>query len=188
MMIFDIIKIKYVAEGFLPNYPYHLISDEEACKAFLNYPDDPSLSEEEAWEQFLNDDNVCWFTYFYGLPDPEFEDEYRELVTNIKYHIDKFVASNDDVKTLPDWVYSYMVGSSLSDKSSTLDLHDMLVSLGLDNIDDEFTLEAHEACYEISTKWLRKLPEDEKDHRSPTMFGDLSVLKYLRLLHTDLNV
>ena len=33
--IHDIIKIKYVREGWLPNWPYHLISDQEMCDAFL---------------------------------------------------------------------------------------------------------------------------------------------------------
>ena len=32
----DSIKIKYTREGYLPNYPYHMISDEEMFKAFLD--------------------------------------------------------------------------------------------------------------------------------------------------------
>lgn len=35
-LVHDLIKIKYVREGYLPNYPYHLISDSEMCDAFIN--------------------------------------------------------------------------------------------------------------------------------------------------------
>ena len=35
MSILDNVKIKYIQEGYLPNYPYHLISDIEAFNAFL---------------------------------------------------------------------------------------------------------------------------------------------------------
>ena len=36
MFIHDLIKIKYIREGYLPNYPYHMISDEEVFNAFIN--------------------------------------------------------------------------------------------------------------------------------------------------------
>ena len=35
-LLHDIIKIKYTRLGYLPNYPYHLISDEEMFNAFID--------------------------------------------------------------------------------------------------------------------------------------------------------
>lgn len=34
-IIHDIIKINYIQSGYLPNYPYYLISDKEMINAFL---------------------------------------------------------------------------------------------------------------------------------------------------------
>ena len=36
MLVHDLIKIKLVRAGYLPNYPYHLISDKEMCEAFIS--------------------------------------------------------------------------------------------------------------------------------------------------------
>lgn len=40
--IHDIIKIKYIREGYLSNIPYHLVSDEEMFYAFrgIEYEED----------------------------------------------------------------------------------------------------------------------------------------------------
>ena len=35
-LIHDTIKIKFIKAGYLPNYPYHMISDSEMCDAFLH--------------------------------------------------------------------------------------------------------------------------------------------------------
>ena len=35
-LLTDYIKIKYSQEGYLPNYPYHLLSDKECMNAFLS--------------------------------------------------------------------------------------------------------------------------------------------------------
>lgn len=35
MFIHDTIKIEYIKQGYLPDYPYHLISDEEMFNAFI---------------------------------------------------------------------------------------------------------------------------------------------------------
>ena len=35
--IYNLIKIKYIREGYLPDLPYHLISDNEMYDAFLSY-------------------------------------------------------------------------------------------------------------------------------------------------------
>ena len=37
MFVHDIIKINYTRQGYLPYYPYHLISDEEMFEGFMSY-------------------------------------------------------------------------------------------------------------------------------------------------------
>lgn len=37
MFLHNVIKIKYITQGFLPNIPYHLISDKEMFDAFAKY-------------------------------------------------------------------------------------------------------------------------------------------------------
>lgn len=160
--IHDVIKIKLVHEGYLPNYPYHLISDEEMVDAFLN-------------------DETCYFRDFYPLVNPKMEEEYNTLIENIQYHLDKLKEAVPEEYVLPDWIYSYMVGAVISTESPIDDIHDMLVMMNVDNIDDIFTSIAQKSCYEVSKKWLRKIPTDQLDHRPPTLFGEPHVLKSLRL-------
>lgn len=168
-MIHDIIKMNYIRIGYLPDYPYHLISDKEMCDAFLN------------------DDGFCFFKDNYPCIDSGLQEEYDELVNNIKWHLEKLKAfesksaSSKEYYVLPDWVYSYMLGSTIGVKSDKLDIHDMLVMMDMDNLDDVFTTQIARRCYNISQSWLKKIPTAQKDHRSPTMFGELHVLKYLRL-------
>lgn len=159
----DIIKIKYIEEGYLPNYPYHLISDSEMCDAFLNNSDE------------------CYFYDNYPCIDESLRSDYDSLVNNISYHIDKLKHCNESEFKLPDWVYSYMVGSVIGPNSRKIDIHDLLVPMALDNVDDEFTLHASKECLKISKVWLKKYPASKLDHRSPTMFGEGHVMKYLRL-------
>ncbi len=169
--IHDIIKMKYVRIGYLPNYPYHLISDIEMCDAFLND----------------KENSFCFFYDNYPLLDNSLRIPYDNLVDSLKYHIEqlKKYQSNESTSsnyyTLPDWMYSYMMGEVLSVKSDKQDLHDFFVMLGMDNIDDEFNALISRRCLEISQIWLRKLPSEDKGNRSPTMFGEPHVLKYLRL-------
>lgn len=160
--IHDILKIKYVEEGYLPNYPYHLISDSEMCDAFLS-------------------DGECYFNDNYPCPDESLQQVYNELVDNLLYHINMLKDSSDVDFKLPDWVYGYMIGSVVGPNSNKLDIHDMLVYMGVDNIDDEFTFAASKQCLKISTLWLNKYPSAKLDHRSPSMFGEGHILKYLRL-------
>ena len=170
-LVHDIIKMKYIRMGYLPNHPYHLISDMEMCDAFL-----------------CKDENrFCYFRDHYPLPSPIFQEVYDELVDNLYYHLEelkKFEAINSgpgEIYILPDWVYTYMIGSTLGINSDKRDIHDMLVLMNMDNMDDEFTPEIHSACLEISTNWLKKLPRDSLDHRSPTIYGEPHVIKSLRL-------
>ena len=169
-MIHNIIKMNLVDEGYLPNYPYHMISDTEMCDAFLN--------ESE------ND----YFHYMYPLVKDSLQTEYDTLVSNIQWHLDQLKSSMDDGYTLPDWVYSYMLGAVVSVHSTQRDVHDLLVLMNVDNLYDEFTPIASESCYNISKSWLDKLPRSQMEHRSPTMFGEPHVIKSLRLTQVEVSV
>ncbi len=205
MFIHDIIKMKFVREGYLMNWPYHLLSDEEMCDAFLTYPwydyrtDDEKLADvtldaDEVWSRFLKGTELCYFRDMYPLhvenhcgtgPEIIEESKYRELVEAIAYHINVLKTSHNDIRLLPDWIYSYMLGSTLGPYSSQLDLHSMFVMMDTDNDFDECLPECTEACYNISKEWLKKIPD--LDHRPPTMFGEPHVIKYLRLEEADLS-
>ena len=43
MLLHDIIKIHLIGAGYLPNYPYHMISTKEMCDAFICEGDAPSF-------------------------------------------------------------------------------------------------------------------------------------------------
>lgn len=161
MFIHDILKIKYVREGFLPDYPYHLISDEEMFYAFLN------------------DEKECFFRDMYPCISDSLKSKYDKLVEEIRYHINQYLSAKVDI--LPDWVYSYMLGSTIGPNSDLYDIHDMLVLLNLDNIEDTITVEIYNSIYNISQQHVRKLIEEERIHRPPTIFGEPHVIKILRL-------
>lgn len=183
MFIHDVIKINLVREGYLPNYPYHLISDEEMCDAFLPYvydPDDPLSGYEDCMNAEYN-----YFRDTYPLLGEEIEGEYKILVSEIAWHLNELKKSNADSYTLPNWIYSYMLGAVLGPSSNQMDLHDMFVMLDTDNLFDEYDLKCAEACYAESDWWLKKLPQSQKSHRPPTMFGEPHVLKSLRLKASD---
>ena len=186
VMVHDIIKIKYAAEGYLPNYPPHLISDDEMCDSFMKYPEDDSKSGDELWQMFLEDDTPMVFKDNYPLLNPALESVYRELVENIAYHLFEFKHSLDDKRYLPDWVYSYMINAVISVNSNMMDIHDLLVMLGVDNIDDIFTPAAQLECYIVSKDWLAKTPGIVLGHRSPTIFGEPHVIKALRLSEVNM--
>ncbi len=162
-LIHDIIKIKYSREGYLPNWPYHLISDSEMCDAFLN------------------DDSYSYFYDHYPNVSSQLQPVYDSLVDGIKYHIQCLKSSLDDAYTLPDWVYAYMLGNVIGPSSTQQDIHDLLVMLGTDNIDDIFTPISASACYDVSRMWINKLPDNIKRNRPPTCFGEPHVIKSLRL-------
>lgn len=166
MFIHDIIKIKYSKEGFLPDYPYHLTSDEEM------------------FEGFLNDNSECFFYDMYPCIDDSLKEKYDKLVEEIRYHISQYL--DGKITRLPDWVYSYMIGSVIGPEADPLDIHDLLVMMNLDNKDDELTLPAYFEIYKISQKYIRKLKEDERLHRPPTIFGEPHVVKILRLEQINL--
>lgn len=199
MLAKDIVKIKFSQEGYLPNYPPHLISDEEMCQAFLT-------------------NEISYFYDTYILKVPEFQDQFELLINAMKYHIARFLSSVETwQKDLPNWVYSYMLGHVVNDNSDVKDRHDFLVKLNTDNMDDEITADAQIVCYNFSLQWVNKLnktvrieyldenleeyAESEKSQinselefwgvskdesgniisRPPTMFGEPHVIKLLRL-------
>ena len=202
--VHNVIKMKFVKEGYLPNWPYHLIADDEMCDAFLTYPwydyrtvDEKksgiTLNESDIWKRFIKGTEPCYFRDNYPLyPEKhcgvgeQLVDEkyYRDLVEGIVYHINLLKHSKYDEYKLPDWIYSYMLGSTLGPKSSQLDLHSMFVMLETDNDFDEYLPDCAKKCLEVSTKWLKKNPE--LDNRPPTMFGEPHVLKSLRLDQLEL--
>ena len=168
-LIHNLIKLKYSKEGYLPNYPYHLISDTEMCDAFLN--DDKS--------------KPSYFYDNYPCLDSSLQEDYSKLVSSLKSHIDRLKSSKDAQYQLPDWVYAYMLGSVISVNSPELDRHDMFVLMNMDNNDDKFTADISKYCYTLSKQWLSKLVESKRDGRVPTMFGEPHVVKYLRLMNME---
>lgn len=183
MFIHDIIKIHLVQEGYLPDYPYHLISDEEMCDAFLPYVYDEA-DPYAGYTEFQNA-SISFFKDNYPLIHPQLEDEYKLLVSEIAWHLNQLKQYKGAEYKLPYWVYSYMLGSVLGPNSDILDLHDLFVLLGTDNLYDEFTVTCARACYDKSVTWLKKLPTERKLHRPPTIFGEPHVIKACRLQALD---
>ena len=169
----DIVKINLVKAGYLPNYPYHLISDEEMINAFI-----------------FNDIN--YFDDNYPCVNQSLQSAYQDLKNNIIQELNQYMKDKSHI--IPDWVYSYMLGTVISVNSSTPDKHDLLVSLLCDNTDDVFTSQAAARCYDISKKWVAKIPyqtiianngDEFRYRRSPTIFGEPHVIKSLRLQSID---
>ena len=175
MFIHDIIKIKYVNLGYLPNYPYHLISDGEMLDAFYNvsrpqdtffvnmYPYMPAT----VWEKEQS--------------EPPVGNKYSILLSTIYTTITAY--KDGTIKQLPDWIYSYMLGEVVGPYSDKRDIHDVIYPLGADNPDDDFSADAAIACYNESTSYLnRTQPKSVTDStRPPTMFGEPHVIKSIRL-------
>lgn len=190
MFIHDLIKIHLSREGYLIGYPPHLISDEEMCDAFL-----PFENVESAYEEATADGKISYFIDMYpkvhdycGEEDPEFDIDakYKDLVTGIAYHLDQLKKSTDPDFELPNWVYNYMLGEVIGPRSDQPDKHYLFVMLGTDNLDDDFDLACYKACYKESEEWLKKVPQAERDHRPISLFGEMHVIKSLRLKAADI--
>lgn len=168
-IIHDLIKMKYVEEGFIRDLPYHLISDEEMAEAFLSM-----------------EGNEDYFHTFYPLPDESMAQEYDKLVAAILNEIQLYLMSKHDggeIHVIPDWVYSYMFGNVIGPMSDIHDKHDLFVLLGTDNLEDEFNMKCYRECYRASLKWIGRYMYRDLTAivRPPTMFGEPHVIKYLRL-------
>ena len=229
MFIHDLIKIKYIREGYLPNYPYHMISDEEMFNAFIN-PDYISSS---------NMGELQYFYYAYPMiadSTSEVNKAWISLRKSIVYHIQMYKYQSQLLKCdacdehlwvsnllkkkrcpicgqslstaqyeIPDWIYSYMLGTVIGPKSAVLDIHDIILPMNADNIDDEFGAEQAHACYEVSKNWINKIgtakihtiTEDDVNRlhlpnilfsagdnislRPVTIYGEPHVIKSIRL-------
>lgn len=159
MNIHNAIKIMYSNLGYLPGYPYYLISDKEMFDAFLR--DDGFFADE------------------YSCPCDDLAVAYNDLVECIQSKIDDFLTNG---VTIPDWVYSYMIKSTVTYSSKEADIAYIseMMNIDMEGIIAEFTPEVARWCYEVSTKWLKKQPSKYQD-RVPTMFGEPHVIKSLRL-------
>lgn len=177
MLLHDLIKIKYSQEGWLPNYPPHLISDEEMIDAFLfndmnffswNYPLYCTKEEED-----LEENKVVAESYY-------------DLKGAIQWHLLRYL---DRGKEIPNWVYSYMLGSVINSNSDVRDIDKFKLGLGLKD-DGTLDLETEKACLKFSLKNSSKLGNKQTDKeiaegfinlRPPTMFGEPSIVKLMRL-------
>ena len=175
--IHDVIKIEYIKQGYLPDYPYHLISDEEMFDAFIP----------------PGDDYAGYFGYMYPEPPAtyyasanELLRKYEELLRSIKYHIAQKKAAPEYV--LPDFIYTYMLGAAVGIRSSSYDIHDIITPLGVENADDEYTDVAMEMVYRESKSYLSSVQASSTveydghtvDLRPPTIFGEPHVIKSIR--------
>ena len=159
MFIHDVIKIRYVNMGYLPGYPYDLISDKEMFDAFLRE------------DGFFND--------FYPCPASDLQSDYDALKEYIVNSINKYL---EDGTTIPDWVYSYMIMRPITFDSDEPDIAYLceLANIESPKAESEFTDEVARMCLNVSKKWIQKLPAKNSD-RPPTMFGETHVTKSLRL-------
>ena len=148
----------------MPNYPPHLISNEEMCEAFLTNP----VKYQQALNKALEDGSdapyeISYFKHVYRLVNRSMEDEYEVLMNAFRYHIARFLTSVESFYSdLPDWVYSYMMGHVIANSSSAEDRHYFLTGINRDNIDDIMTSESQEACYEVSKRYINNLSRDQK--------------------------
>ena len=100
MFIHDCIKRFYISLGYLPGYPYYLISDKEMFEAFLKE------------DGFFND--------FYPCPGDSLQAEYDALHDYIVERISAYLAKEE--ASLPDWIYSYMLMRPITFESSEADI------------------------------------------------------------------
>ena len=168
-LIHDTIKINLSRLGYLPNYPYHMISDSEMC------------------DGFLSSDNTGYFFDYYPLLDNSLQLEYDALISAIRYYIYELKNPNSDDYTMPEWVYSYMLGSTISIKSDEYDISYLADMLNVKIDFGVFSADMQRVCLDVSTKWLKKLSDADKLHRPPTIFGEPHVIKSLRLANADIN-
>lgn len=190
----DIAKIALVRLGYLPDYPYHLISNEELADAFFTTKSLPDSSELDT--TYVNDSDMFHTVYYLpmtwaGLEEPYqlLHDTIRQIVFTWKQLQKGSVSTKEisvagitytiDAAELPEWIYSYMFSIVITETSPILDIHDLLVLLDKDNINDEFTLDAAQKCYEVSQKWVVRVVGGKR--RPATIFGEPHVVKSLRL-------
>lgn len=184
-LIHDIIKIKYSRLGYLPNYPYHLISDREMFNAFIGmdtgFNSDVPVFFRDYYPNPFTDDIVYQKRNHSGdvIDTVKLSTEYAKLVNYIRNTITAYLdEQNASTIVIPDWIYTYMLGEVVYQKSDRLDIKDTLTLLGKSNLENEFTMDACIQCYDTSLRYISTL---SSGLRPPTMFGEPHVIKQLRL-------
>ena len=172
-MLHDTIKVNLIQQGYLPNYPYHLISDSEMCDAFIKV------------------DGTGYFYDYYPLIDESLKDDYDKIVAAIMHYVNECKQPEVDEYVFPNWVYSYMLGAVISVNSDGYDIQDLADMLNIQIDYGVFSPSLSAACLKVSEEWLKKVTPESRyqsvddetlDLRPPTIFGEPHVIKYLRLL------
>lgn len=160
MFVHDLIKINYIRLGYLPNLPYHLVSDKEMFEAFTS--------------------DEGYFINTYECPKEELNEAYETLREFINSTIAKYQAG--EIESLPSWIYGYMLGNVIGPYSDVADINDIITMSDLpdDSGLPQFDADVAQKCYDVSVDWLSKYLDSE-DRRPPTMFGETHVMKSLRL-------
>lgn len=185
-LIHDIIKIKYSKLGYLPGVPYHLISDAEMIEAFIdlnndksenffedNYPN-PFESQDLLYQKLDGAGNVISSVSLSG----EYTKLKEYIITTLSAYLEHLGKEDSDNYTIPDWIYTYMLGEVVYANSDYLDIYDTLALLGASNDGNKFTSKACALCYSTSLKYISTLTSGL---RPPTVFGEPHVIKQLRL-------
>lgn len=153
--VHNIIKIKYVKEGYLPDYPYHMISDKEMFDAFI-----------------FNDTN--FFDMFYKLPS----DKLKPQRDKLKQYIQNSIKNTE----VPNWIYSYMLGEVISSSSDQQEISDLIDLIYPNSKQTEFNEDIAEQCLKISQTWLYGSSYSGQESKRPaTIYGEPIVIKSLRL-------
>lgn len=183
MLIHDVIKIRLVESGYLPDYPYHLISDDEMCDAFIDtsnceFDETESgqiINNQVNWIGDRNTDRMFDDRYPLIVNDEGLSTAYNNLINSICFYIMQF--KENYISELPNWVYSYMLGSTISPMSEVIDIEDLYRLTSLP-VRDVFNKDLYELCLTISTNQLRRI--GSVSLRNPTIFGEPHVIKELR--------
>lgn len=169
-LIHDTIKIKYIELGYLPDIPYHLISDAEMCNAFLHRDADGYSVFDPDSQSTLYENDIKVSGYFVDVYNLSYmkncnhytlmQQYYVEMVRAMLHYIDDLTSTFETEYVLPTWMYQYMVGSVIHSGSSDKDRHDSLVLFDCDNINDEFTSDFHERVLAGSEFWINTVKRD----------------------------
>lgn len=190
-LLHNIIKISYSKMGYLPDYPYHLISDREMFNAFLHRDEEsgelsgyfidtyyPSLSEDTILGREPDD---------ISTPPSEWEkktvaDVMDRLETIILNHISDYIENDSEV---PTWVYSYMTGAVIHPNSPEDDFLNLTHDLGIETKGKSKELilkELQTWAYRLSWIYEKTIPvADWISERPSTIFFEPIILRQIRL-------
>lgn len=200
-LMHDIIKIKYTRLGYLPNYPYHLISDEEMFNAFINLEiTDDSSGSSDSVERFFDDyypnpfEDVNMIYLGSAGEEISLRGEYLRLKNYIVEIINEYLshrgAVDEDEYEIPDWIYSYMLGEVIYNVPGTADdfqykdIHDTLLSL--DNIQVDISRVIDEAGEEDLIQLLNDDHINNEFNRVSCLRCYIESTKYISTLTTGI--